>query len=413
MSSGNHRFRDNVIAVFGFKVLIYFAAMVVSVFLARILSQNDRGIVAVSASITGVILQFGNLGLHSANTYYIARNKDEVDKCMGGSIFVTAMVGLVSVIACVFFMFNPTMLNLDRRIILLSFLFVPVSIFSMFLKNIFIALSKVMIYNILELLESILYPLIVAVFYIMGTTINADFVLLISLCAAVGVVLIGLSQYKYGVSFSKEFIGKSVVYGIKSYASCIMAYLVLEADILMLNYFLSKDQISLYSLASSLGKMIFMVSSSVTIIMFPYMGRLNDYREVLVLMKKVYKVMVPITLCLVSIVYIFSPWVVTFLYGKAYAETAVILRFLLPGIFCWSLASYLFIYFANENRYLPAIIVPGIGFLFNIVLNMILIPRYGNYGAAVSSDMSYLICLLGMLMSFIIHNKRVTISAKE
>ena len=192
-----------------------------------------------------------------------------------------------------------------------------------------------------------------------------------------------------------------------------MSFLVLKADVFMLNYYMDKYNVGIYSLAVGMGEMVFMLSSSVSLLLFPHLGTLNGTKQRKMFIEKVYKIMIPISLTIILLMFIMAKVVILLMYGKEYYEAVLLLRLILPGILFWSLSQYLYSFFSAENHLIETIVVPAVGFLLNIFLNYILIPLIGAKGAAISSSITYGFCLWGMILSYVNYLKRVEKNEKK
>ena len=91
----------------------------------------------------------------------------------------------------------------------------------------------------------------------------------------------------------------------------------------------------------------------------------------------------------------------TILYGDRYAPAIRPMLLMLPGIIMISLYQILTRNFTSRNRQQVNIVGAGIALGVNFVLNLILIPRYGISGAAVSTAISYTLAALLLLFVFV------------
>jgi len=84
-----------------------------------------------------------------------------------------------------------------------------------------------------------------------------------------------------------------------------------------------------------------------------------------------------------------APWVFPLVFGSDFAASVGPLWLLLPGATIFSAANVLASYFAGTGRPRVNLHSSALGFVFTIVLDFALIPRYGAAGAAVASTFSY------------------------
>ena len=87
-------------------------------------------------------------------------------------------------------------------------------------------------------------------------------------------------------------------------------------------------------------------------------------------------------------------------YTDAFLPALAALRALIPGIVALSVGNVLSSYFSGRNRrFLPALAMAA-GFLLNIALNFVWIPRFGITGAAWASTLSYSLQSVFMALFF-------------
>src|SRR3972149_6606561 len=87
---------------------VYSVRLVTSVLVARILGPEGRGLYAVAMAVGAIGVQFGNLGLHASNTYYVARERSLLPALIGNTLLVSFVVGgSGSVLAWIVFSLRP------------------------------------------------------------------------------------------------------------------------------------------------------------------------------------------------------------------------------------------------------------------------------------------------------------------
>lgn len=401
-------FWKDVSSVFGIKVIIYILSFFSSVFIARILGPEGKGVLAIVTSIYTVGIQLLNFGMHSANTYYISKNKQNVKKSIGNNLIIVVISVLLCSVVFVVINIGGMFDELDICLLLIAFLLIPIVLLTLLQKNIFIAISKIGVYNQIELLECVLYPILVFI-VALNLQIYVKQVVICLLLAELIVAILSITQCrKIGIEVSVDYFKKLIIYGFKAYLSCLASYLVLKADIFMLDYFLNSKEVGYYSLSSSLAEMIYMVSSSVSLILFPHLGTVQTTLEKVTFIKKVNKVMIPIMMSLVLIALCVSSFIIPFLYGEAYTSSILPFNILQIGTFFWAMSSYYYSFFASLNLFKITIIAPTIGLVVNIILNIFLIPLMGIAGAAISSMICYILCFIIMVSYYNIFKKTLT-----
>ena len=402
----NGSFTNNVISVLSSKIVCYVIGLISSVYLAKILGPAGKGKLTVITSISGIILQFGNLGLHSAHTYYIAKDKNQISKCEGNIILLVLFSFILIPIGIFYFTRHEKLLNLEPFFVLIAFLFVPFNMLLMLQENMFIAINKVRYFNILQILENSLFFGII-ILLSRSLRLNIRIIVICMLSATILISIYSFSIYYWTVEkkiiVSIKYFFSILPYGMKSYSACLAAYLVLRVDMFMLNYFSNDYEVGIYSLAVNLLDMSYMLSSSVSIILFPKLGTMKNILEKKKLVKKVFFQFTPILVAIYLLMGGMAPYIIPVLYGVQYNDTIYVLEILIPGALCWASSSYLFQFFASENKFSPTIVVPALALIADVLLNCYFIPIAGNIGAAIASTCSYVICLAGMCFCYFYH----------
>ncbi|MBQ7955066.1 MAG: flippase [Lachnospiraceae bacterium] len=396
-------FAQNVSKIFGVKTLVLILGLFSSIVSARVLGPEGKGIYAVATALTGIGVQFGNLGMHSSNTYFLAKDKKILPAIVGNSMLITLLVTIVTGgVLIVMFLF-PDLVTVHGFVLVLAMSFIPLQLYNMFQENYFVALDKIKQYSILEMLNGAVYPiLLLVVAFANVETLSPEIAIVLSIFST-GVVLITGWRYlkkemHEKVCVDRNLLRKTVPFGFKSYVSCLLTYLVLRVDVLMLDSFLNKSETGLYSLAVNLADIVNMIAVSVSMLLFPKLSGMSEKEEKRKFIGKTLKYMAIIMFVLVVGATIFSEMGVLLVYGEAYRPSIPVFKILMPGIFFWALSSLLFNYYSSENRIGVNIVAAFIGLVVNFVLNGFLIPRNGICGAAIASTIAYVIIFIILII---------------
>lgn len=164
------------------------------------------------------------------------------------------------------------------------------------------------------------------------------------------------------------------------------------ADRFMLAYYTNEEDVAVYSFAYNLGMILQMIWLSVNNAWVPWyfdnlkkkaFDKIKEYCREYILFFTV------ITILLILIV----PELVTIMGGKQYSNAVYITPLILLGYYFVFLYSFYvnFQFYKENTRLIP--IATIIAAVFNIIYNIIIIPNYGVFGAALSTAISYFIML--------------------
>ena len=110
--------------------------------------------------------------------------------------------------------------------------------------------------------------------------------------------------------------------------------------------------------------------------------------------QRLYDLMVYISLAIAIPITFISNWVVVFLYGASFAESAPVLALHIWGSIFIFLGVARGGWILNENLQRYSIFYLGAGMIANVVLNIFLIPIQGIYGAALATVLAQSISVL-------------------
>lgn len=245
----------------------------------------------------------------------------------------------------------------------------------------------------------------------MGWRLTSEAAVFLSALGTGMVVLTGSfflkSDLQTKICQDKRVLLEMLPFGFKSYLSCLITYLVLRVDVLMLDTFLNKAETGLYSLAVNLADIVNMLAVAVAMLLFPKLSGMSEEEARRKFIWNTLKYMSGIMLILIIGATIFSEIGVLWVYGKAYHGSVPVFRILMPGIFFWALSSLLFNYFSSENRIGVNIGSSLLGLGVNLILNWILIPKEGIQGAALASTVAYILIFLVLIYYLIKVEKKI------
>jgi O-antigen/teichoic acid export membrane protein len=182
-----------------------------------------------------------------------------------------------------------------------------------------------------------------------------------------------------------------------------IAYMVyLRIDQVMLGQMVGNEEVGVYSVAVRLAEVWYFIPSAIYWSVLPsiveakeksealFYERLQKYYNLMALMA--YAIAVPITFL--------AGWLVTTLFGEAYSRGGVMLAILIwANLFVYlEFARCSFFTTMNWNRiYFVTLLL---GAVVNILLNLLLIPRYGGMGSVIASCVAYWVAAHGSCFLF-------------
>ncbi len=76
----------SIVETYATRILLIAIGFATTVIISRTLGPSGRGLFAVAAAIGAIGIQFGNLGLHASNTYYVAKDRELLPVLVGNTL---------------------------------------------------------------------------------------------------------------------------------------------------------------------------------------------------------------------------------------------------------------------------------------------------------------------------------------
>jgi PST family polysaccharide transporter len=163
----------------------------------------------------------------------------------------------------------------------------------------------------------------------------------------------------------------------------------MKIDQIMLGEMLDSATVGIYSAAVRISEVWYFIPLSIVASVSPSLMEASDPVTLDQRLAKLFKLVSIIALAIAVPMTFFSNYATKLLYGNAYAGAGPIL-----AVHIWS-ALFVFLGVAQgpwniiEGLTKLALLRTSLGAVSNIVLNLLLIPRYGGLGAAVATTISY------------------------
>ncbi len=199
----------------------------------------------------------------------------------------------------------------------------------------------------------------------------------------------------------KQIKSKFFLYSIPLIFSNILFDLFAYTDSSVIGFFKGSSDVGIYNAAFPIASLMVFVPSLFLQILFPMVIREFSEKKIEVmreLSKQIQKWILIINLPFFSLMFLFSGAFINILFGEQYMAAEQALKILSVGfLFCsmTQISENLILVIGKSKISLIDIIILSV---FNFVLNILLIPKYGINGAAFSTTISYI--LLNIILFF-------------
>ncbi len=384
----------DVLLTFETKAAIIVLNVLGLVVIARVLGPAGRGAIAVAFSFTVLLVQFGNLGLQSANPYFVARNPGcigaVVRNAIWGAVVLGAILGMVVLLAKT--LFPASLRGLDWIDVVVVAAGVPAVLATQLLQSVFLAEGRMRAYNGVELAGSVVtFCGLLAGLVVLHIGVLGAIVVMVS--ANWGMALTFLALQRGHASGSSQFdlglFRGMLKYGFRVYVTTCLAYLVGRINLMAVDAYLGPAQAGFYSIGLGASEAMHLLPSVVALNLFPRIARGAPFEH----SAAVFRVLCVLfgMLCLITVPLV-GP-AVHLLYGSRFSAAIDIYYWMLPGIFCYGMLNVLSYHFAGRGFPLEAMLIWFPGLFVNVALVVLLLPGRHAYMAAFAATVAYAIVL--------------------
>ena len=365
--------------------------------LVRILSQDDYGSYSYIMNTINMLFILGDFGACNAILQYASEEYNNEERRNAFITFGIKQGIFFSLIASVLIILSPYFYayKIENTMALTRILFMlPVM---MTLKTFITAVLRARLENkafaIFNILATLIHYILIVPFAFFGGlkgSIYSNYVIY----GAVLFIGFYMIRRMYKITDAdkhlskkekKEFRKLALSFQVNASISNLLVYI----DIFLIGYIVtSASQISVFKVASTLPQAMLFIPTSVIIFVLPYFCRNNtDIKWVNDKFNSLIKYSAVLYGLVIGGCYIIAPFLITFLFGKEYAESVQVFRILLIGFF------FSATFKINCNNILTTlrkvnvnIVISIISGVFNIIFDIIFITKYGIVGAAITTS---------------------------
>lgn len=181
-------------------------------------------------------------------------------------------------------------------------------------------------------------------------------------------------------------------------------FLAYRVDYWLLDHYYGDQELGLYALAVRLSQLFWVLPLLFASIILPAVagGTLDrDAGKMHALIRTTNLVNLAAGLA----IFLLAPWLLPFLFGAEYVPSVSALQILLPGVILFCYSTFLAAWFGGRNQLRVNFAGSVICLLVILILDLVLIPRFGIRGAAWASSIGYGITGIYYVVMYSTRNK--------
>ncbi len=406
------KYFKNTSWLFGEKIIRLFLAFFINIWLARYLGPESFGFLAYGLSLLFILKTLTHLGLDGLATREIVNgNKEKENKVIETVFFMKFFTSILSILVFFIIILNTEIYFSEKFwiLIIISFtlLFSPFEVINFWFNAKVLGKFSSISFTLSILVSSIIKIILI----ILGSSLIwfglptfFEF-LTMTLFFIYFFNKNNSSRFKINLkSIDFNYIKELFSQSWKIMFGAIFAIIYLKVDQVMLESIKGSTEVGIYAVAAQLSEVWYFIPTIIVTSIFPKIIEFKNKDEKIYKNKlqQLFNFLFLLAFIICIGVNIIANDLITFLYGDEYKLSAQILI-----IHIWA-STFIFMralfskWILIENILMFSLITQGFGALSNVLLNYLLIPEYGSYGAAIATLISY---ATASYLSLIIYSK--------
>jgi O-antigen/teichoic acid export membrane protein len=385
----------NVIETYATRVLLMGVSLVTTIVVARLLGPGGRGLYAVAVATSAVGVQLGQLGLHTANVHFAARDPHLLPGLFGNTLVVSLGLGsLVSTALAIVAIILPQAIPIHGVLLIFTLVGMPLGIAYLLTQDLMLGLHDVRGYNLVEVVNKSV-PVALMICIVVAQRVSVASLFATTLAALFVGLLWSVRRLQASLQGwpapSLPLFRETIHYALRAYLVALFAFMVLRADLFMVQKMLGAEQTGYYSIASSMADVVTTLAVVVGTVLLPQLSSLSDVEAKRRLTCKVMYGMGTVLFLLLLVACVLAKPAVRVLFGNVFEPSAVAFVLLAPGILFVGMQAVVMQFLNSIGCPKTVVLIWGFCILFNIASNLWAIPRFGIAGAAIVCSMTYFI----------------------
>lgn len=385
---------DNIGWLFFDKLLRMGVGLLVGVWVARYLGPQQFGLLNYALAFTGLFGAIATLGLQGIVVRDIVRDPAGAPLTLGTAALLQLIGGVVSFLlilgAIAYLRPDDPLAGSIVAILGAMMLFKAFEIAVYWFESQVQSKYAVWVQNGVFLVAAV-----IKVIFILNQVSLIYFVWLMLLegLAVALILLIVMGRVGYSLSSLKISSGRAKVLLKDAWPlalSSVAVFFYMKIDQIMLGQIVGDEEVGVFSAATRLSEVWYFIPMAIFSSVFPAVleAKKRSESEYIERLQKIYDLVVVFSVCVALPMTFAAQPLVELLFGKAYAGAGIVLSIhIWASVFvCLGIASSQ--YLLTENRQIISLQRTLGGCVANILLNFILIPKFGSLGAAIATVVS-------------------------
>ncbi|HEY2599248.1 MAG TPA: polysaccharide biosynthesis C-terminal domain-containing protein [Candidatus Dormibacteraeota bacterium] len=370
------------------------AIVAITILVTRVTGAHGRGVYTLVYALANLAAMITALGISWAGIYYIGKRRFPLADVASTLLTVSMAAGAVAVagLAAAYFIFRSTYfhdVSLTQAVIMLVLAAIIQLVTTT--SSIVLGLNRPLHFAGLSLLQFGVALLLQGILALAGSLTATSALIALAVGAAgsavVGLVLVG-REVPLRLGFDSKILRSFLNFGIRGYIANLMQFMNYRLDALIVNGLLGIVSVGYYSIATAMAEALWYGANALALVLFPHVSSL-ERKEADRITPVVCRNAVFMTLVGAVLMFAVSRQLILAVFGSGMTPALHPLWLLLPGIVTLTAAKVISSYLSGIGKPTYSTYVGAGTVVLTVILDLVLIPRFGINGAAVASSIVY------------------------
>ncbi|UCF09577.1 MAG: oligosaccharide flippase family protein [Candidatus Bipolaricaulota bacterium] len=375
----------------------------VAVLLARLLGPDGKGAVQLLWLVPQLAAAVLILGLHQANVYLLGVDREggvtREPQLLWNGLYACAVLGAAGAVAIAVGrlpLARVLGLGAEASALGLAAVLIPLTMLWTIALHFLLGRLAFRERNLLEVTTTALLAVATAVL-VWGARLGAGGAVVARIVAlAIALLLAAWWLGRSGLRMRPvppvpRLLRAALGYGMRSQAGNVLQMMNLRLDMLFVGGFLGTTEVGIYSVAVAVGELLWFLPTAMGSVLFPTIAGRDMERSSGVASRACRQALLLTGLGAAAMA-IAGRWLLPLVFGGAFADAWIPLLVLLPGIVALAFHRVLIFALMSWGRPQEMSYAALLALVVTIVLDLLLIPRWGILGAAAASTLAYATC---------------------
>ena len=371
-------------------------SIAVAAIIARWLGPEGKGMLALALLVPGMLGLFLSGGINVANVYFAGSKKLDVPALSANSVGFTILItipgfaivwGLTSV-----GWLEAVVPGVPTWIVLLAMLGFPTNLLNGFFSTILQGLQRIEMVNLINLVQRIITLSLTILLVIVWkmSLLGALVAVLASWTLSLLVSCMALRRHGGVLSpkWSYSVLRTTLSFGLRGHIGNVLQFFNYRLDMFIVNFFLGPAGVGIYTVTVRLAELLWYLPNAVGFVIFPKAAA-SEPEEMNVFTPRVFRITLGLTALGALGLGVIGRPVINFVFSSAFIGAYMPLLVLLPGVVLLGGSKVLTNEIAGRGYPHYNSLNAALALVVTVVLDLVLIPRYGVLGAALASSAAY------------------------